>query len=475
MTSVTFPPHLGGSGITISDDADPITGLLNGGHERLFVPGLQGVVDMASYVYQYAQAIDGAKGNADRAEDARGIVEAVAAAVKGNIHEQFLDRASLSLDFARQSYLRDDGARVVSSSINNVARFLRNSPKWDQGPSGGIRQIAVSEPGRVWEQGQCIGANFEKAMTNFAFAEISALPANPIDTSDVFVDSVKWQMLQGATDYATASGSRNNARIRYQDRTYEAGSYTVSIQLKGVGQGATSVGMRVFGDDTVTSVASIRPGQVVRLTVTFEMATSWTAVAIRIIASGGDTRVKIAGPQLVAGVSRGSQILTTEMAVTRPGDLLDAGINGLVALDSGFTVSWRGRVDRTLANLNYLLFLSNSRDQTGDNWIGIAMGSVADTGTATLRFRNSSDGSLGERNIVVVNEFAISFAVDYQASVYSMCVNGEVVVDREPMTCEPLNDAYLKLGTSNGFNSTPRQVCVIPEVLTVSEMQELTA
>ena len=40
MASVTFPPEVGGSGLTVTDDANPTTGLANGGHRARFVPAL---------------------------------------------------------------------------------------------------------------------------------------------------------------------------------------------------------------------------------------------------------------------------------------------------------------------------------------------------------------------------------------------------------------------------------------------------
>lgn len=40
MTSVTFPPSLGGDGSTVSDDSNPATGLGNGGHRTRFVPAM---------------------------------------------------------------------------------------------------------------------------------------------------------------------------------------------------------------------------------------------------------------------------------------------------------------------------------------------------------------------------------------------------------------------------------------------------
>lgn len=45
--SVTFPPSLGGSGLTVTDDSSPTTGLANGGHRARFVPALSQVVAVA--------------------------------------------------------------------------------------------------------------------------------------------------------------------------------------------------------------------------------------------------------------------------------------------------------------------------------------------------------------------------------------------------------------------------------------------
>lgn len=48
MASVYFDPELGGDGSTVTDDADPSTGLANGGHRARFVPALSQAVAMAS-------------------------------------------------------------------------------------------------------------------------------------------------------------------------------------------------------------------------------------------------------------------------------------------------------------------------------------------------------------------------------------------------------------------------------------------
>lgn len=47
MASVTFPPSLGGSGLTVTDDDNPTTGLGAGGHRLRFVPALAETVIMA--------------------------------------------------------------------------------------------------------------------------------------------------------------------------------------------------------------------------------------------------------------------------------------------------------------------------------------------------------------------------------------------------------------------------------------------
>lgn len=56
MTSATFPAALGGDGSTVTDDADPTTGLANGGHRVRFVPALAQTVIMAQTASDKAAA-----------------------------------------------------------------------------------------------------------------------------------------------------------------------------------------------------------------------------------------------------------------------------------------------------------------------------------------------------------------------------------------------------------------------------------
>jgi hypothetical protein len=58
MASVTFPTAVGGDGSTVSDDANPTTGLDNGGHRTRFIPALKNIVAIANYVVaQVATAV----------------------------------------------------------------------------------------------------------------------------------------------------------------------------------------------------------------------------------------------------------------------------------------------------------------------------------------------------------------------------------------------------------------------------------
>lgn len=64
MTSVTFPTALGGDGSTVSDDADPTTGLRNAGYKTRFVPALKQTVNMTQTTVNKAAAAAVSEANA---------------------------------------------------------------------------------------------------------------------------------------------------------------------------------------------------------------------------------------------------------------------------------------------------------------------------------------------------------------------------------------------------------------------------
>lgn len=71
VDSVTFLESVGGDGSTVTGDANPTTGLANGGHRKRFVNALAQVVAVARYVVNTAQDV-----NADKMESQQAVVDA---------------------------------------------------------------------------------------------------------------------------------------------------------------------------------------------------------------------------------------------------------------------------------------------------------------------------------------------------------------------------------------------------------------
>ena len=61
VNTVYFDPAVGGTGLTVSDDGDPQTGLDNNGHRVRFVPALQNLVYIGAFVKQRAAEVIAAK------------------------------------------------------------------------------------------------------------------------------------------------------------------------------------------------------------------------------------------------------------------------------------------------------------------------------------------------------------------------------------------------------------------------------
>ncbi|UDM07808.1 hypothetical protein LG409_02585 [Halomonas sp. NyZ770] len=153
MASVTFPVALGGDGKTYTDDADPDTGLDGLGYITRLVPLFKNGLAMTAYTAQYAAKIDAAAANADRAEDAKRYVEAVAEAYKVNLLDAYRDRITLGADFKAGRYTRDDGARLDTGVASDVFTTTGTAPIWTQGPGG---NLVVSPAGvvREWRSGK---------------------------------------------------------------------------------------------------------------------------------------------------------------------------------------------------------------------------------------------------------------------------------------------------------------------------------
>lgn len=164
MTSVTFPTALGGDGSTVSDDADPTTGLRNAGYKTRFVPALQQTVNMAQTTVNKAVAAAASEAvTVTKAAEAR----ASELAAAGFANEAMLlslgvetlrpsIKPSLLLDFAR--------AQVVPPSVT----FTRASTAMRVAPSGLIETVGINVPRLDYDPitRACLGLLIEEQRTN---------------------------------------------------------------------------------------------------------------------------------------------------------------------------------------------------------------------------------------------------------------------------------------------------------------------
>ena len=97
VNTVYFDPAVGGTGLTVSDDGNPVSGLDNNGHRVRFVPALQNLVYIGAFVKKRAVDVDAA---VDEVMDV--LDDAIAAK---NTIEQYVDDAQAIADDSADSAL----------------------------------------------------------------------------------------------------------------------------------------------------------------------------------------------------------------------------------------------------------------------------------------------------------------------------------------------------------------------------------
>ena len=97
VNTVYFDPAVGGTGLTVSDDGNPVSGLDADGHRVRFVPALQNLVYIGNFVKQRAVDVDAA---VDEVMDV--LDDAIAAK---NTIEQYVDDAQAIADDSADSAL----------------------------------------------------------------------------------------------------------------------------------------------------------------------------------------------------------------------------------------------------------------------------------------------------------------------------------------------------------------------------------
>ena len=125
VNTVYFDPAVGGTGLTVSDDGDPIRGLDNNGHRVRFVPALQNLVYIGAFVKQRAAAVD------DAVDEVMDVLDDAIAAK--NTIEQYVDDAqAIADDSAASALLAEKWASQLTFPVADTrwsAREYANQAK----------------------------------------------------------------------------------------------------------------------------------------------------------------------------------------------------------------------------------------------------------------------------------------------------------------------------------------------------------
>ena len=143
VNTVYFDPAVGGTGLTVSDDGNPVSGLDADGHRVRFVPALQNLVYIGAFVKQRAidvdAAVDEMKGTVDAAVDeVMGAVDEVmdvlddAIAAKNTIEGYIDDAKAIADDSADSALLAEKWASQLTFPVADTrwsAREYANQAK----------------------------------------------------------------------------------------------------------------------------------------------------------------------------------------------------------------------------------------------------------------------------------------------------------------------------------------------------------
>lgn len=510
VDQVRFPPSIGGSGKIYTDDANPETGVYGGGHRINFFPMLADNLAGIGYVAKYAQAIDGAKANADRAEDARGYVEGYAGALKSNILDYYRRRATLGLDFERGFYCVDNQVLTETTVASDLLSVIRSTPKWVEGPDGMLREVPTDTVARQWRNGEPRGALVESPSTNLLLSSESFDSGNWSKGGSSITANV-WSSPNGATTADKLVESAVDSRhFVLQTEMLAAGiTYTASIYVKqaerlyfqfglygaavSAGQSNCTIVIRLDNGAVEYSGTSLENYGVEKLSggwwrvyisVNADVGGSANFVAElndRILprtgASGyigdGVSGVYIWGAQCEEGANPTSYIPTTTDAITRSADIVRRTM-GSELNTTNLTIFFDiNAVVDTDKSFNYLVSLVNSINSTGTNWLGVA------TVYSTLQLRSSTDATYNSIALFDSSgnyRLRVAFACDSDSEEIYWAING---VSYGPFVySHNINGNILKYGgisSAASSNNAVNNSFILPRSLTPSELEELTA
>lgn len=125
VNTVYFDPAVGGTGLTVSDDGDPVRGLDADGHRVRFVPALQNLVYIGAFVKQRAVDVDAA------VDEVMGVLDEAIAA-KNTIEGYIDDAQAIADDSADSALLAEKWASQLTFPVADTrwsAREYANQAK----------------------------------------------------------------------------------------------------------------------------------------------------------------------------------------------------------------------------------------------------------------------------------------------------------------------------------------------------------
>lgn len=514
VDQVRFPPSIGGSGKIYTNDANPETGMFNGGHRINFFPILSDTVAAAGYVAQYAQAIDGAKGNADRAEDARGYVEAVADAYKVNIKDAYRDKTTLDLNFARGRYLADDGDLVETTNATDLLTVERATPKWVEGPNGKLREVPPNTIARQWRNGVPQGVLTEESRTNRStysnnISHVSWDVVSLLDFENVGESRI-WD--GGTTAYKAVPTTEAGTHIVGRFDNNMDGDFTFSaiiepagysvIEMRSYDSGPPANPFNVTFDIATLEVTYASSGTInygierlangcVRVFAAGHFTASGSnSYNLRILDNNGDSSfagdgesgVIIHHMQIEEGTNPSSPIPTTDSPVTRATDVVSRELGDELNPSSGTVAFTLTRRDLT-SNATIFKF---GDDDNIEGFNGIGVQSIAAGSLGHIRIRHPDLPSLVSDSFSMSAGIPWRFALSYGGGVLTCFRNGTQVATIDYTGADQnvlgslFKRAYIGSGNPMGgaFNRTDTEfsdIQYIPYALSEAELIELTS
>ncbi|UQI41943.1 phage head spike fiber domain-containing protein [Vreelandella venusta] len=472
VDQVSFPPSIGGSGKIYTNDANPETGMYGGAHRKNFFPIQADMVAAAGYVSQYAQAIDGAKANADRAEDARAYVEGHAGALKSNILSFYKNKATLVSDFANHNFQLYDGLRknrVADAEIWNIDRSTIGTYV---DATGKIRTAAIDEPRYTYdsETGESLGVLSEEGRTNILLNTNDSSQWNLVGA----ISKESTEVINGIERVRLRIAAGQTGRIAFNYNGTIVGTYTASARVRvidGWQENALVISMAAADGGFSRYVNPPANGDWGYIERTDTINGAGEVNIVRTAASHtADIVLEVEAQQMEQGLNRTSFIPTTTTAVARLPDNISRSLGNEFSDTEGTAY-----IDFSLSPDSTEGVIIRISDGTSDNRIQI--------------YKRLSDGSLSVAVRSAAQDIAFfaagdapdsgKIAVSYNADGISLSVNGVSYVSSFSAPFNTIGSLtqvdIVNTSLAGAELFTAKDFFYLPTKITVAELNALTA